>query len=144
MKTKITSTIPLMLIILFCNVTYAGVTNAKPASSAIHTFDVDTLGHISKPVLLPLNEEESYINDIPFNTWNIIAAVILAPSMHTEAYINDIPFETEVIAARFLPVEKSGINQEPDSCVNDIPFDTHKIACEYLNRDSGRYGYKTL
>ncbi len=144
MKTKITLILPLTLILLFCNVTFAGITNAKPAVLAIHTFDVDTLGYVSKPALLPQNNEESYINDIPFNTWNISAAVILAPSVAEEEYINDIPFETETIAARFLPIEKLGINQEPDSYVNDIPFDTHKIACEYLNPDSGKYCLKTL
>lgn len=144
MKTKIISIIPLTLIIFFCNVTYAGVPNTNPAGITIHTFDVDTLGYVSKPAFLPQNNEESYINDIPFNTWHISAGAILAPAVTVETYIDDIPFDTETIAARFLPVEKLGINQETECYVNDIPFDTYKIACEYLNPDSGKYYYKTL
>lgn len=144
MKTKITLIIPLTLILVFCNITFAGISNAKPAGAAIHTFDVDTLGYVSKPTLLPLNNEESYINDIPSNTWNISAGVILSSAVTEEAYIDDIPFDTETIAARFLPLEKLGINQEAECYVNDIPFDTHKIACEYLNPNSGKYCLKTL
>lgn len=143
MKTRITHILPLLLTILFCNFTLAAITNDRPSSLTILAFDVDSLVHVSKPAKLPVNKEESYINDIPFDTWHISAGLIPTPALPAEAYIDDIPFETESIAARFIQVEKSGINLEPESYVNDIPFDTHKIASEYLNHESGKYCYKT-
>ena len=81
----------------------------------------------------PILTEESYIDDIPFDTWEIAVDAIMdgdEVNLEEESYVNDIPFNTHEIACRVLlrkMLETSGeIN------INDIPFSTEKIYCEYL------------
>ena len=76
-------------------------------------------------------EEESYIDDIPFDTECVSKnciyqkAILVTFNFSEEEYIDDIPFETETIA----------VNQEFDfedeSYIDDIPFNTMKIAKNY-------------
>jgi len=78
-------------------------------------------------------EEEAYINDIPFDTWDVAVNAILdgqEARLEDEPYVNDIPFDTRAIACKYLlkkMVETSG-----EVNVNDIPFSTEKILSEYL------------
>jgi len=81
----------------------------------------------------PVFEEEDYINDIPFNTWEIAVEAILDGDevrMDEEPYVDDIPFNTQEVACKELlkiMLETSG-----EANVNDIPFSTEKILCEML------------
>jgi hypothetical protein len=81
----------------------------------------------------PILTEESYVNDIPFNTWDIAVDAMLKgdeAKLAEEPYANDIPFNTREIACKALlkkMVETSGeIN------IDDIPFNTNRIYCELL------------
>ncbi|MBU2555279.1 MAG: hypothetical protein KKF98_12540, partial [Bacteroidetes bacterium] len=62
---------------------------------------------INNNALLSL-EEDSYINDIPFNTGKIAdeyiynQAISIVFEMEEETYIDDIPFDTECISADCL------------------------------------------
>jgi len=81
----------------------------------------------------PIFSEEAYINDIPFDTWEIAVEAILEGDevkLAEEPYVNDIPFDTRAIACKYLlrkMIETSG-----EANVNDIPFSTEKILCEEL------------
>ena len=75
--------------------------------------------------------EESYINDIPFNT-ELIAHQLTLPEFDfaDEEYVNDIPFDTECITAACMYKKATHVvfNFEEENNVNDVPFDTEKIA----------------
>ena len=81
----------------------------------------------------PIFEEEAYVDDIPFDTWDIASAVMNdgdEVKMEEEAYVDDIPFDTRAIACCCILrriIESSG-----EANVNDIPFSTEEILCEYL------------
>lgn len=88
-------------------------------------------------------KEESYIDDIPFNTAEIFNAyfngdtnTIELPSPSDEAFIDDIPFNTEKIAAEILSekamAETYTLNEE--EYIDDIPFDTKIIAYRHLSK----------
>ena len=71
--------------------------------------------------------EESYINDIPFNTTevfnNIIAEQTLAQiDFEEEQYIDDIPFNTECISAKCKYHKATSVefNFEEEQFVEDI------------------------
>jgi hypothetical protein len=90
---------------------------------------INEIYSIDEPALL----EEAYINDIPFDTWEIAVEAILEDDqlkLDEEPYVNDIPFNTREIACKFYlrkMLETSGeIN------INDIPFNTQKVYCEYF------------
>lgn len=76
-------------------------------------------------------DEESYINDIPFDTEMISEQILLNQlqdySFEDEAYINDIPFNTEIVA---LEVNPAAFENEEET-INDIPFDTEWIVANY-------------
>jgi hypothetical protein len=81
----------------------------------------------------PVFTDEAYVNDIPFNTYEIAVEAIFEGDeiqLAEEPYVNDIPFDTKAIACKYLlrkMIETSGeIN------VNDIPFSTEKVLYEYL------------
>ena len=84
-------------------------------------------------------EEESYINDIPFNTnmiYNevLIESGILDFDFTEEAYIHDIPFCTDCITADCI-YEKAitvAFEMDEESYINDIPFDTECISAQCL------------
>jgi hypothetical protein len=81
----------------------------------------------------PAIEEEAYIDDIPFDTWEIASAALSdgdEVKMEEEPYIDDIPFDTRAIACKCLlrkMFEASG-----EANVSDIPFSTGEFLCEYL------------
>lgn len=81
----------------------------------------------------PEYTEESYINNILFNTNDIAVAVILDGKelkLEDEAYIDDIPFNTKAIANQYLLNKKIKCSDEANS--NDLPFDTQKVFYEKL------------
>jgi len=81
----------------------------------------------------PSFAEEAYVNDIPFNTWEVAVDAILSGDevkLEEEPYVNDIPFDTKAIACKYFlnrMIETTG-----EVNINDIPFSTEKIYCEYL------------
>jgi hypothetical protein len=81
----------------------------------------------------PIADEEAYVDDIPFNTWQIAMDAIFdgdEAKLTEEPYVNDIPFDTRVIANQYL-IRK--INEKSrETSVNDIPFDTEKVMYEEL------------
>lgn len=81
----------------------------------------------------PVFKDEAYVNDIPFNTYEIAVGVILEGDeleLEEEAYVNDIPFDTRAIASKFMLLENLETSDEFN--VNDIPFNTEKIFYEKL------------
>lgn len=124
MKTKITFAI---LSLLLNTVLLAGGKISAAATGE------DTLSITSHSVNLPAIEDESYINDIPFDT-EAIALTSLFSNMvrpEEEAYINDIPFKTEEVAATYNFM-KNMIQPEEEAYVDDIPFNTAEIVDTYI------------
>ncbi len=124
MKTRRTFTILFLLFtaLLVVERNIAGTTNEK-----------DTLAVSMNLDALPIVEEESYINDIPFNTAEVAmrSFYINLAKPEEEAYINDIPFETDEVVAIYN-YSHQPIVVEEEAYVDDIPFDTESIAKEYL------------
>ena len=84
-------------------------------------------------VKAPVISEEAYVNDIPFNTWEIAVEAILDGKevvMEEEAYVNDIPFDTRTIACKFLL--RQMIETTGEVNIDDIPFNTEKVLCEQM------------
>ena len=110
-------TLILSLVLIFG---LAGPNHGKP---------INDIYSIKEPILT----EEAYINDIPFDTWEIAVEAILEGDevkLAEEPYVNDIPFDTRAVACKYLlrrMIETSG-----EANVNDIPFSTEKILCEQL------------
>jgi hypothetical protein len=81
----------------------------------------------------PIVDEEAYIDDIPFNTWQIAIDAIFdgdETKLAEEPYVDDIPFDTRIIASQYL---FGNINEKSDEAnVDDIPFDTEKVMYEEL------------
>jgi hypothetical protein len=78
-------------------------------------------------------EEESYVDDIPFNTWKIAVDAIIEGDevkLAEEAYVDDIPFDTRAIANKYLLRKIEKASREPN--VNDIPFNTEKVMFEKM------------
>jgi len=72
--------------------------------------------------------DEPYVDDIPFNTWEIAVGAIMDGNevkMGEEGYVDDIPFDTRKIANQVL-LKKIEEN-DGEANVNDIPFSTEKI-----------------
>ncbi len=71
--------------------------------------------------------EESYIDDIPFNTENIYDSIMDANCienffLNDEEFIDDVPFNTEAV------VNGSKVFQlEEEAYINDIPFSTEQV-----------------
>jgi hypothetical protein len=81
----------------------------------------------------PVFTEEAYINDIPFDTYEIAVGAILdgdEVKLEEEAYADDIPFDTRSIACKALLRRMLETTGEVN--VNDIPFSTEKVLCEQL------------
>lgn len=94
----------------------------------------DTLAVNVSTLSLPAVEEESYVNDIPFDTRSIALESLYMnlEKPEDEAYVDDIPFETNKIAANYS-TGLMNIQAEEESYIDDIPFNTEKIAKKYLN-----------
>jgi hypothetical protein len=76
----------------------------------------------------PVVDEEMYIDDIPFNTWQIAVDAIIEgdeTKLAEEPYVDDIPFDTRIIASQHLTRKIE--NKSEESNVDDIPFDTEKV-----------------
>lgn len=104
----------------------------------------DTLGVASHTMSMPIPEEESYINDIPFDTEAIAAGSyfmnLLKPE--PEAYIDDIPFNTAEVVAMYN-YTLLNIHPEEEAYIDDIPFDTSVIAAKYKLSDKG-YAHQSV
>ena len=78
-------------------------------------------------------EEESYINDIPFNTETVVNELLMPEfDFEEESYIDDIPFNTECVSNNCKYQKAISINYEleDEAYINDIPFNTPEIADE--------------
>jgi hypothetical protein len=80
--------------------------------------------------------EESYIADIPFDTYSIKSEMIFNNAMSAgfemeeEEYINDIPFNTiEIVESTN---SESEFRLAEEGYIDDIPFNTKKIVIEYF------------
>ncbi|NTV83082.1 MAG: hypothetical protein HGA23_02130 [Bacteroidales bacterium] len=81
----------------------------------------------------PIAGEEAYVDDIPFNTYEIAVEAMIEGDelkLNEEPYVNDIPFDTRAIASQYLlrKIEKNS----DEVNVNDIPFSTEKVMLENL------------
>ena len=78
-------------------------------------------------------EEETYIDDIPFNTeWIVNELMTLSVDFEEEAYVDDIPFNTAEIVAKYNYTVSVSVSYElaEESYINDIPFNTNWVADE--------------
>lgn len=90
-------------------------------------------------------KEESYIDDIPFNTTEIYYEILAAdtgnlylPSLNEEAYIDDIPFDTQEIAQIVqseMAIAKS-FKMTEECYIDDIPFNTETVAASFCKKVS--------
>ncbi|MFH1120995.1 MAG: hypothetical protein V1775_14350 [Bacteroidota bacterium] len=146
MKTLISCILLASLVILTSIASVADKNYKLPLTKHSSVADADTLGSAAKPVMLIIQEEEPYVEDIPFSTKEISEGYLVEslPAMDPESYIDDIPFETGSIANRFLPAGFLGIFFESESYIDDIPFNTCRIAENYLNRELSKYCCKTF
>lgn len=79
-------------------------------------------------------EDETYIDDIPFNTEMIVHEMNLVSfNFEGEAYIDDIPFNTETISSVYAYSNNFSVSfdLEEESFINDIPFSTTEVVSEY-------------
>ena len=79
--------------------------------------------------------EESYIDDIPFDTEMICESLMLKDfqnefQFEEEAYIDDIPFSTKSVAANyhFTSALEIDFDFNDEDYINDIPFNTEDLA----------------
>jgi hypothetical protein len=102
-------------------------------------------------VTLFLLKEESYINDIPFNTEKIFRRAccyykhygryVADLTLRDEEYIDDIPFNTTLIASTYLNSQmlkepmNLNFNLEDEPYIDDIPFDTREVAADSVVKD---------
>lgn len=84
-------------------------------------------------------EEESYINDIPFDTYEIYNDIVdradlMKFDFEEEAYISDIPFDTKCITVDcgYEKALQEEFSFEEESYIDDIPFDTECITAECI------------
>ncbi len=88
--------------------------------------------NMTPPVITPL-AEESYIDDIPFNTEHIFDSLLDATitqefGLSEEDYIQDIPFDTKEVIDSAADALTHDFDLEDESYINDIPFSTEAIA----------------
>jgi hypothetical protein len=98
-------------------------------SAPNHGKPINDIYSIEEPVFT----EEAYVNDIPFDTWEIAVEAIFEgdeAKLPEEPYVNDIPFDTRTIACKYLL--RKMLETRGEANVNDIPFDTEKVLCERL------------
>ena len=83
-------------------------------------------------------EEETYIDDIPFNTeWIVYELTDPTYELEDEAYIDDIPFNTACVTVNCNYMKAISVNyeMEDEANIDDIPFDTFSIAAK-SNKDN--------
>ena len=76
--------------------------------------------------------EESFVNDIPFNTFAIYNSVMesrnkLSLRLPEEAMVNDIPFDTKKIFNQTMSKIYQFQKLKEESLVDDIPFNTADV-----------------
>ena len=79
-------------------------------------------------------EDETYINDIPFNTEMVVNNMMVAEfDLEEENYINDIPFNTYelALAATESDSDTNNFEMDEETYIDDIPFNTKEIANNY-------------
>jgi hypothetical protein len=90
-------------------------------------------------------KEESYIDDIPFNTTEIYYEILAAdtgnlylPSLYEEAYIDDIPFDTKETAkiAQSEMAMEIPFSMPEEGYIDDIPFNTETVATSNCKKTS--------
>lgn len=97
-----------------------------------------------QPAIPFLDCEESYIDDIPFDTEAVFKAykqtIFPVQIIDVAAYIDDIPFETEKVVSKVNAAEAMQIQFEmpAETKIDDIPFDTEKIAGQVIGSASFR------
>jgi len=92
-------------------------------------------------------QDEQYINDIPFNTKAIFDSLQngqdIDPSLtiQQEEYISDIPFDTEKIVAQYRSDSAMKVNFKlpEEETINDIPFNTLYIMSNVLYSEYDRF-----
>lgn len=97
-------------------------------------------------------DDESYIDDIPFNTLTIyksyrtsVALLSSGKELQEEAYIDDIPFNTAAISdSKSLVKKDSTVFLTDEQYVDDIPFNTAMIASEYAASNSDQPMFSAL
>lgn len=86
--------------------------------------------------------DESYVNDIPFNTAVIARSAYSISALSNrkltdESFVNDIPFNTGEIAQSAISyAANNSTNLTEESYVDDIPFNTNAIALAYQAEQS--------
>lgn len=130
MKTKLT----LALIFLLLNTALLSGGNINPNYPGN-----DTLAPSRPLVSLPSIEDESYINDIPFDTRAVAfkSLYINIAKPEAEAYINDIPFDTYKVV-NLLKSSLKDIHPEEEAYIDDIPFNTADVAADYALKASNK------
>jgi hypothetical protein len=85
-------------------------------------------------------EDEGYINDIPFNTFNIAvenSAYYENPGFYLEdeEYVDDIPFNTNKIAANIKLENAIAVEftLEDEETIDDLPFDTKEVIAQNIS-----------
>lgn len=81
-------------------------------------------------------EEETYIDDIPFDTECVTKncmyrkAISVVFDLDEEMYVEDIPFNTKKIITKtkYLSSLNSEFEMEDENYIDDIPFDTFVLA----------------
>lgn len=141
MKTIITSILPALLILLISNAAIAGNENSYPFNYKTNAIVADTAGLSVAPINQIIPEDETYVDDIPFDTREITAGYLALnnPANEPESYVNDIPFRTDSIARNYFPTRFTSIIPESESYINDIPFDTEMVAGKYLNKVQNKF-----
>lgn len=124
MKTKLSIAI---LILLLTTINLSG------RSLNLSGVGNDTLAVVSLAASMPLAEEESYINDIPFDTKAIALKSMFfnLEKPDAEAYIDDIPYDTEKIAATYN-YSASRVLLDEEEYIDDIPFNTSDVVEDYI------------
>lgn len=91
-------------------------------------------------------EDESYIDDIPFDT-GVVYNKIMNENVEfeEEAYIDDIPFNTYSVSVnhRYVAALKLNFEFSEEEYIDDIPFNTKKLAKANTSESTG-YSYRFL
>jgi hypothetical protein len=85
----------------------------------------------------PIQKDEMFIHDIPFNTSDVFSAVMSEKAMNVEfemaeeSIVLDIPFDTEEVANEAI-INEIDFRMTDESEVDDILIDTVQIAKENI------------
>lgn len=94
-------------------------------SATNHGKPINDIYSIKEPTI----EEEAYVDDIPFNTWDIASDIINEGDevkMEEEDYVNDIPFSTEEFLCEYLAA-KMREQYRNEANINDMPEELNHV-----------------